>query len=175
MNQPVRVTKAPPSDPSDLGTPSLQWERLGPIARELPPLFKQHYQELATHRDIVPLDPDWDKYYALDFDGNLRILTVRDHGMLVGYLFLIVGPGLHYSTTLQATVDMYWLDPLYRAGWLGVKMIKESERYCRELKVTRLFNTEKQHFARDRGGIGVIFKRLGYEVQDIVWVKQLGD
>ena len=174
MSLPDQGPTDPPSNLSDLGTPELQWERLWSLAKELPPLFKKHYDELATHKDRIALDPDWEKYSALDFDGNLRILTVRDNGMLVGYLFLIVGPGLHYAGTLQAQVDLYWLDPLYRAGWLGVKLMTETERYCRELKVSRLFISEKQHFARDRGGIGVIFKRLRYEVQDIVWAKHLG-
>jgi len=171
--QHVQDLKGRPFDPLDLETPSLQWERLGPIARELPPLFKKHYDELATHKDAIQLEPDWDKYFALDFDGNLRILTVRDNGMLVGYLFLIAGPGLHYATTLQAQVDMFWLDPLYRAGWFPITIFTELLRYCRELKVTRLYASEKHHFERDRGGVGMIFKRLGFEVQDIVWAIQL--
>jgi len=174
MSQPDPGPKDRPLSLSDLETPSLQWERLGPIAREFPPLFKKHYEELATHRQAIPLAPDWDKYHILDFDGNLRILTVRDNGMLVGYMFLILGPGLHYVTTLQAQVDMFWLDPLYRAGWFPMTMFRELERYCRELKVVRLFLSEKAHFERDRGGLGVIFKRLGFEVQDILWAKQLG-
>lgn len=175
MNQHVRATKAPASAPSDLDPPSLQWERLGDIASELPPLFKRHWEELATHKDRVPLEPDWDKYFHLDFDGFLRIITVRDNGLLVGYLFLILGPGLHYASTLHAHVDMYWIDPLYRAGFFGIKLFKEAERYCKEMGVQRVAVSEKVHFLRERGGIGVIFKRLGYAPQDILWAKYIGD
>src|SRR6266576_7312864 len=79
--------------------PEFAWERFNQLAHELPPLFHEHWKELALNQDTVKLDPNWDQFNALDVQGILRILTVRMEGRLVGYVFLLFGPHLHYKST----------------------------------------------------------------------------
>lgn len=151
--------------------PEFRWERFHEIAKELPPLFLRHWRELALNQDFIPLAPDWDKYYTLDVTGVLKVLTVRDKGMLVGYGFLLIGPHLHYTTTRWVHGDMFWLDPLYRQGWTGVRLFKELIRGAREMEGAILQLVAKHHF--EDGRVEKLLKRLGFTPVETVMSMRL--
>ena len=123
----------------------------------------------------MPLEPAWDRYFDMALVRQLHCLTVRDNGVLVGYLFVVVCPHLHYASTLWAQTDLFWLDPAYRSGFTGVRMFKEMEKKLREFKVKVVYINAKLHFESDRGTIGKIFERLGYKAVEIAYSKYLGD
>jgi GNAT superfamily N-acetyltransferase len=147
-------------DPAQVLT--CQPERFADIARELPPLFQQHWQELGSNRDAIPLDPDWDRYFALEGAGSLRVMTARAGDMLAGYIFNIVGPHLHYRSTLHSEIEMFWLDPIYRGTWFSVRWARANEAMLDELGVKRRHVGIKKGYMDGR--VAVIFKRLGYKI-----------
>jgi hypothetical protein len=147
------------------------WEKVSALAREIKPLFRQHWWEIALNKDEVPLDPDWERYLTFEMAGILHVLTVRSEGALIGYVFVCVGPHLHYASTTWAVVDMFWLNPVHRFGWTGVTMFRRLEEKMRELNVRVLHVSEKLHFKGGR--VGVIFKRLGYRPIEQIWAKVL--
>lgn len=148
------------------------WEKISDLAREIRPLFRQHWWEIALNKDVIGLDPDWDRYLAFEMAGILHILTVRAEGALIGYVFVCVGPHLHYASTNWAVVDMFWLNPVHRFGWTGVRMFRELEKRMRELKVRVVHVSEKLHFKNAR--VGAIFRRLGYRPIETIWSKVIG-
>ena len=159
-----------PADPLRVG-----FESFYKIARELPPLFERHWRELALDRERVPLDVDWDRYLALAATDALHVVTVRDGDVLVGYIFNIVGPHLHYRSTIHAELEMFWLDPAYRGaenGWFALRMFRENEKHLRSLGVKKVHVAEKLHFMGGR--VGLIFKRLGYKPVETNWGKWIG-
>lgn len=157
---------------SDLAAPEFGWERFHAIAHELPPLFAEHWRELALNRDTIPLDPDFDKYYRLDIEGTLQVLTARvAGGQLVGYVFLLVGPHLHYKSTLWGHADMYWLDPMYRQGWAGVRLFKALIAGARALGVVNLTLATKMHFMDNR--VTKLLQRLGFKPIETVHAMRL--
>lgn len=160
-----------PAKLSDPARPEFHWQRFAEIAHELPPLFTRHWREIALNQDLVPLAPDWDRYYALDIQGVLRILTVRVEGQLVGYAFLLFGPHLHYATTPWGQGDMFWLDPIYRQGWTGVRLFKELIRACREWDGAILQLGVKLHFQNNR--VAKLLERLGFKPVETVYALRL--
>lgn len=148
------------SSTGDLLAPEFAWERFHAIAHELPPLFIEHWRELALNRDAIPLDPDWDKFYALDVQGILRVLTVRLDKVLIGYAFLLVGPHLHYRSTIWGHVDMYWIDPVARTGWTGIRMFKHLIRDAKVMGAVNLTLSTKHHFMDNR--VTKLLQRLGF-------------
>ncbi len=152
-------------------TPEFQWERFAAVAHELPPLFVEHWREVERHQDTIPLAIDWDRYYAMDIQGFLRILTVRSDGRLVGYVFVILGPHLHYVTTPWANVDMFWLDPLFRQGWTGVKLFKELTRGVKAAGGKMLLVSAKNDFMDGR--VIKLLKRLGFTAVETVMERRL--
>ena|ERR1700761_8333982 len=146
---------------SDLGAPEFGWERLHQIAHELPPLILEHWKELALNQDTIPVDIDWDRYYKLDIDGILHILTARvPSGQLVGYAFMMLGPHMRYKSTLWAHVDVCWIDPLYRQGWLGIRFFKTLIRDATTMGAKNLTMATKHHFMGNR--VTKLLQRLGF-------------
>lgn len=151
-----------------------RWERFGTFAKELPPLFKRHWQEIALNQDNIPLDPDWERYFAFDLSGVLHCLTVRSNGVLVGYVFVFVFPHLHYASTAWAQGDIFWLDPAYRRGLAGYRMLRLVEQGLKEVGVKVIHLNTKLHFEASRGTIGKLLARLGYKPTDVVYSKFIG-
>ena len=152
--------------------PEFGWERFHAIAHELPPLFREHWAELALNRDVIPLAPDWDRYYAMDVEGVLRVLTIRvPSGQLVGYVFLLVTTPLHYKSTLFGSVDMFWMDPVYRQGWTGVRLFKRLIADARTMGVVHLSLHTKIHFMDNR--VSKLLHRLGFKAIETVHAMRL--
>ncbi len=134
-------------------------------------LFGEHWKELALNQDIIPLAPDFDRYYAYDIQGVLRVLTVRVEGRLVGYVFLLFGPHLHYVTTPWGHGEMFYLDPLYRQGWTGVKLFKELMRGAEGMGAKMLTVPVKLHFMNGR--VIKLLERLGFKQVEVVMARRV--
>jgi hypothetical protein len=157
-----------------LSVPAIEFavEPFTRIAPELPSLFARHYDELAENKEVYPLDPDWDRYFAMDIAGILKVLTVRVDDILVGYIFNLVGPHLHSKSTRYADIEMFWFDPLYRDVWMAVKAFRENENFLKSLGVVFIHVSDKIRFKK--GKVDLIFKRLGYRPIETNWSKVLG-
>jgi hypothetical protein len=167
----------PPPRHSDHESPDrrklkFKWERFSLIERELIPLFKKHWEELAIDQDTVALDPDWNYYRAVDATGVLQILTARaSNGKLAGYIFNIIGTHNHYKSTRFANTEMFYLHPYFRYGWQPVRMFKENLKGLEVFGVEIAIISFKLHFMGGR--VGKFLTRLGYEPTDIVMRKRL--
>lgn len=148
---------------------TFQWERFPQIARELLPLLPRHHKEVS-YLD-APLDIDWDLYYGYDMRGILHILTARQDGHLVGYIFNLVGPHLHHASNTWAASDMYWLDPATRLGWLPVKMFLVNLEGLREREVE--YHSINIVLNFKQGRVGRILQRLGYTPREISFTRKL--
>ena len=104
----------------------------------------------------------------------LRCLTVRDGPALVGYVFVLVFPHLHYASTLWAQTDIFWLDPAYRQGLAGYRMLRIMEKSLKEAGVKAVAVNVKLHFEASRGTIGKLFERLGYKPIETIYSKYIG-
>jgi hypothetical protein len=171
------VTQPVPASPprqrlSDRDRLSFQWEQFSKIHRELLPLFKKHWKEVALDQEQVPLDPDWDYYFAADARQILHILTARaPNGKLAGYVFNIVGAHNHYKSTRHAHTEMFYLHPYFRKGWQPVRMFKENLAGLKVMGVEVAMISFKLHF--QNGRVGKFLARLGYEATEINMRKRL--
>lgn len=122
-----------------------QVEKWDDCYEEAIPLLNAQYVEIATDKAIKPLDPDLDKYQAMEDAGFLRIFTVRDEpdnledgiprcdGRVIGYFVSIVMRGLHYQQTTLAVNDIMYIDPAYRGSTVGYRMIKGAKADLKNL------------------------------------------
>jgi len=147
-----------------------QIESMSQCVDEMSDLWELHWQEIALDRQKVKLEPDIKTFELLEETGQLSIVTVRDDGKLVGYHVSLVRPHLHYSSSLTAYVDMYFLHPDYRGGMAGYKMFKCVEAVLKLRGVQRIYTGTKLH--KD---MGKLFERLGYNETERLFVKWIGD
>lgn len=133
---------------------------------ELVELFPRHWREIALRQDLIPLDVDEKQYEAL---GDFLHITTAREDRLVGYLMSIVHPHLHYKSTLMAFQDIMWIDPDYRKGRNGIRLIQASEGFLKARGVKQIFLGTKL-----RLDLGSLFKRLGYEPVEMIYSKWVG-
>lgn len=136
---------------------------------ELKSLLPAHYEELALNQDKVPLSPQYPIYIARERAGELLFVTLRDMGELVGYFIGFVAPGLHYSTCLTCTMDIFYVRKDLRTGRAGVNLFKFVERELRRRGVQRWFAGSKVH-----ADASALFKYLKFERCEIYFTKWLG-
>lgn len=148
-----------------------QVEHFADIARELPSLFERHYREIALDQESIPLDPDWDRYFMLAMQGMLIVRTARFDKTLVGYIFNLIGPHLHYRSTPHAEIEMFWLDPAYRGSSFTLRWFRENEAALKELGIRKVGVATKNGYKDGR--VGLIFKRLGYRPVETIWSRVL--
>lgn len=127
-----------------------------------------HWHEIALDHEAVPLDKDEAAYQEMADIGMLHIVTVRQDGILVGYIAGFVRGHYHYKSTLHAFTDVFWLRPDCRKGMIGVKLFREYERTLKARGVVKAFIASKVFL-----DMSVIFERLGWRKTETVYTKLL--
>lgn len=141
-------------------------ERWATVKREMLPLLTRHWREVALNQADVPLDIDHARYQELDEAEALHIVTVRRHGLLIGYHVAIISTHLHYASTLHGITDVYWIAPECRHGVTAMRMFQAVERELKTLGVRKLFTATKLHLDQ-----GPLFERLGYKPVERLYAK----
>jgi len=136
-----------------------QVESWATYAADAPPLWVQHWREVAIHQAEVPLEVDLEGYAALDALGKLLLVTVRADGALVGYWKGLVVGHLHYRSTLHGIMDIVYLLPAYRQGFTAWRLFQAVEAEAQRRGVVRLTAGTKIHDGLD---LSRLYERLGY-------------
>ena len=137
---------------------------------ELQVLLPLHYRELALNQDKVPLQPQYHVYIERERAGGLLFVTLRDAGQLVGYFIGFIAPGLHYSTCLTCTMDIFYVRQDKREGSAGVRMFRFVEAELRRRGVHRWFMGSKI-----QADASPLFKRIGATPVETYYSKWLGE
>lgn len=146
-----------------------QQEFLSQVKDECKYLIQLHWDEIALHKDVIRLNPDWEAYQNLEDNHKLRVFTARDEGKLVGYFVVLVGTNLHYKDHLFANNDIIYLHGDYRKGFAGVRLIKFAEKCLKDDGVSVLTINTKVHQPFDK-----LLDRLGFNEIERVYSKYLG-
>jgi GNAT superfamily N-acetyltransferase len=132
------------------------------------PLFRAHYEELATLKEKFHLGWNRKMYEQLDDAGSLIMLTCRSEGNLVGYYLGILMQHPHYSGTKVAFVDVFYLRPEFRKGTNGLEFMIAIEHECRARGAQVATMSTKLH--KD---VGMVLESLGWRETDRVYRKAL--
>jgi len=136
---------------------------------ELQQLLPSHYAELALDQAHVPLAPQYDVYIERERRGELLFVTLREGGALIGYFIGFVAPGLHYSTCLTCTMDIFYVRKDRRSGTAGLRLFRFVEQELRRRGVQRWFMGSKVH-----ADASALFKRIGARPVEVYYSKWLG-
>lgn len=147
-----------------------QQEFLLSVEDEIKPLLEDHWDEIATNKHIIKLNPDWDIYHQLEQEGMLHIFTARDEGKLIGYFVTITRANIHYKDHLFAANDIIFIKQEYRKGFTGIRLIKFAEKFLKEDGISVLLINTKIHKPFDK-----LLLWLNYKHIENVYSKFLGD
>lgn len=147
-----------------------QQEFLVTCELEAQSLIEMHWEDIALNKDRIKLNPDWERYHALEEAGAFKIFTARSDDKLVGYFAVLVDYNPHYKDHLFAVNDVIYLHPDYRKGLVGLKLIKFAEECLKEDGVSVLTINTKVHKPFDK-----LLSRLGFGLAERVYSKFIGD
>lgn len=143
-----------------------QVEPYSQVIDEVRALLPSHYEEIATDKDVIPLDMHDESYREMEAKGELHVVTVRLDGKIVGYHCTIVRPHLHYRSTLCGFTDVYFLLPEYRRGRIGMGMFDHVEKTLKQRGVVKLFTGTKLHL-----DVSSLFERMGWTKTEHLFTK----
>jgi len=132
------------------------------------PLLMLHWKEISSNLDIA-LDVNVEAYRTSEANNLLRIYTARDNGVMLGYVAVFVHKGLHYQQSLQATQDVFYVDPRHRGKMLGLRLIKFVENQLKEEGVQVLC----QHVKIKHPALGYLLERSGYTAVEKIYQRRL--
>jgi GNAT superfamily N-acetyltransferase len=124
-------------------------------------LADHQWFEAGLDHSHVPLDPDWDKYRALEKAGVHKTVAAWSGNELAGYVGFIVTPHIHFKTTLHAVAISLFVAPPFRG--IGARLIREAEkilaRHAAPASIRVLYEL-MDHVADGR--VAMLLERCGY-------------
>jgi len=144
-------------------------EKLVDCLEEIRPLVEDHHEEVDMYKDKIKVNPDYDKYFAMEGLGIVHIVTARDDGKLIGYLISFVTPHIHYSDHKYATNDLIFIDASYRKTKTGFEMLKFAEESLKGEGVDVINITMKASHPFDS-----LCEGLGYTYSEKSYSKYIG-
>lgn len=133
------------------------------------PLLPAHYEELAKFKDIAALYPRYEHYEEAAKHEALLVLLAYDGMELAGYSvsFRIYSP--HYALVRVAQNDVIYVQPEYRSGLTGYRLIKLTRERAKARWDTQLLIW---HTKPDTP-MDALMPRLGCEKLDHLWAERL--
>lgn len=129
------------------------------------PLVREHYEEVSSMDR--PLSPDREEYLATEDAGLLLTFGAFAGDELVGYSVNIVKRHMHYDMMTAYNAALF-VHPNYRATPLGLRLMAETRKVCRQWGATLMLWHAKPESQLDQ-----LLQRKRLKVQDIVYQEQL--
>ena len=136
--------------------------------KDAAPLLIKHWAEISSNLDIA-LDVNVEAYVLSEANNLLRIYTARDEGVMLGYVALFIHRGLHYQQSVQATQDVFYVDPDHRGKMLGIRLIRFMEDQLRKEGVQIIH----QHVKLKHPALGRLLERSGYTAVEKIYQRRL--
>ena len=130
-------------------------------------LQKEHWDEIALHKEVMELNPNWHYYYELEERGTLVMLAAwlqrKTSEKLVGYSVSFQFMHHHYSGLMVMQNDVVFVTKRMRSAGVGKKLMAETMAIARESGCGMVLMHSKPGTAFDR-----LLEADGWGVQDIV-------
>lgn len=137
-------------------------------------LLAEHWREVALDQDSVPLEPDYDRYRALERQGGLRALGATVRGRLVGYNVFFIQRPIHYAGQTWGINDILYVSPSARTTMVGPRLVKEAEQLLPRYGVTKvIYHAKTSIYEPGKATLTDLLLRLGYRHDENVLTKRL--
>jgi GNAT superfamily N-acetyltransferase len=129
---------------------------------EVKPLLYEQWREIANYQDEIPLDVDYDFYRRMESQKKLVWLNARLDGELVGYSVFILIRHPHYQSTVFAMNDVIFVREAHRKSWIGLGLIRQSERTLKALGARKI-----SWHVKTTNDLSRILTLMGYATDEI--------
>lgn len=135
-----------------------------PLMAEALGIAGRYHGEVSQYDE--PVDPDYERYTAVEEAGLLRCFTLREEGELKGFASCYLETQIHHSSHFRAAVDTIYIEPEARIGMTGPRFLHKIEEELRAEGVKSIsIASGLKH------NISNLLKRMGYEPHEIIHTK----
>jgi len=142
--------------------------KIDDIIADVFPLLELHRDEISVYKELMTVNPDLDKYYEVEKNGNLLALAAYDGDILIGYSISFIGSHLHYSDLIIGNNDVLFVKKEYRESKLGYKLITLTTEKAKE-RGAKIFLWH----AKDNTALSKLLSKMKYIVHDVIFSKVL--
>lgn len=124
--------------------------------------------KIGPYRDDLVDNPDVTRrlYDLLIKNPQARIIVSETENLVTGLFAFVIFPH-YYSGELTAGEIIWYVEPEYRAGGVGLRLLKEAENYAREAGAVRMQLTAPTE------QLGSMYKRCGYHQIEVSFQRTL--
>ena len=142
--------------------------KIAEVRARIEPLLRAHWEEVAQHRAIAPLNPCWEYYYANERIKRLVVVVAENGADLVGYSVYFLAPMLHNMPNLLAQNDIIYIRREYRRGSLAMRLMNLGEAEAKRLGASII----SMHVKVDHD-FSSLLVRAGYAEIETTYSKEL--
>lgn len=136
---------------------------------EAGPLLREHWLELAKHREVMVLEPDVEQYRVLEAADALISLGAFSEGEMVGYCVgIYLRSHMHYRSMAVISNDVLFVSRFHRHDGIGRALMQETERLAKERGAKLVLWHAKHGTSLD----AMLFEQ-GYGIQDVIYGRVL--
>jgi len=145
-------------------------EKFSDVYPEAKQLLVLHWDEIAPHKELLTINPDLAMYETLERADKLCVITARHMGTLIGYVVMMICMHPHYVHVKSAIDDIHFLHPDHRKGSVGLRLLAAAKEEMQRRGVQLMsLRTKVGH------NHGLLFERIGFKPQDVVYTMKIGD
>lgn len=138
---------------------------------EIITMARGYYATTPAHHGIPPYDFRWEAFDAMDAMGMLLVTTAREGGgELIGFTLYFLSEHLHHRGLIIASCDGLVVAPAARGRGVGQALYEFTEPLLAAAGAHRVVNAHRLCY-----GSNPIFPRLGFEAEETMFIKHLGE
>lgn len=128
-------------------------------------LMIDHWTEVAQHKDIMKLDPFFERYLEREKKGELHVVIVRAEGVIVAYsVHFLMPTNMHYRGLRCAEDDVHYVVPVLRKTGLHEAMRRFALEDMKKKGIQYVTARTKIEHGHDN-----VLRRIGFTPLDQVY------
>jgi hypothetical protein len=131
-------------------------------------LLNENNAEVIESIGGEKLNINWAAYERIEKAGALKVLAVFNEATMIGYSVFMISNSLHNKDIKVAMNDVIFIEKKQRKGLLGMRLVKESEKFLLTLGINKI-----SWFYKANSPLEKILLRLGYCNDDCVMSKKI--
>lgn len=139
----------------------------------LPELAYEAWLDTKFHREHpeVPYSPDWQAYQNQEEASQLRLIAMREHEKLIGYVAVILDTDIHRKGVMMGMFRDIFITKSKRG--YAAQFVNFIEKQLSSIGVHRIYGGERLDEDGNGTQVGKFYKIMQFSPQELIWGKTI--
>lgn len=137
------------------------------VVEQLRPMWKKHWDEVGTTKEIDEVDMNEDNYFTLAENDSLQVAVAMDeHDKVVGYAIHVILDEMYVRTKKMALLDIWYVEKQYRSSGIGARLFLFAEKVLKKRGIRRFYCGHPA-----KRSLKKMFEKMGYVEKEVIYFK----